>query len=158
MDPYTPPTSDSEPEPGGNRPEVPEPNRSAISTLFGFRGRITRATFWLCLGPVLIQLGLGWFVFIDFLNPQDLRQHDTYYVIPSLPLLALAITALVIPLWIIIALQVKRWHDHSKSAWWLLIWLTPLGFVWVPIELGFVRGSPFPNKYGPDPLRIRKVQ
>jgi uncharacterized membrane protein YhaH (DUF805 family) len=76
------------------------------------------------------------------------------------------------------AVGVKRLHDRDKSGWWVLLFLLapsvlgsiantseqPLvGFVlglasfvisiWALVELGFLRGTVGPNRYGPDPLQ-----
>jgi uncharacterized membrane protein YhaH (DUF805 family) len=69
---------------------------------------------------------------------------------------------------------VKCLHDRDKSGWWLLVfYLLPaiLGMVpesvpgslilmlasfavsiWALVELGFLRGTVGPNRYGADPL------
>lgn len=59
-------------------------------------------------------------------------------------------------LWPTLAVQTKRWHDRGKSGWWNLIGLIPfIGTLWAFIELGFLRGTPGPNRYGSDPVRPR---
>ena len=38
----------------------------------------------------------------------------------------------LLSVWITLAVQVKRWHDLSKSGWWALINLIPVvGAIWV---------------------------
>jgi uncharacterized membrane protein YhaH (DUF805 family) len=52
-----------------------------------------------------------------------------------------------------IAVAVKRWHDRDKSGWWVLIVFVPLiGWIWAIAENGFLRGTPGPNRFGPDPI------
>ena len=76
------------------------------------------------------------------------------------------------------AVGIKRLHDRDKSGWWILLfYLAPsllgsiananehplAGFVlgvgsfvisiWALVELGFLRGTVGPNRYGPDPLQ-----
>ena len=47
---------------------------------------------------------------------------------------------------------IKRWHDRDKSGWWMLIVLIPLvGLIWFLVELGFLPGTPGPNRFGPPP-------
>ena len=83
-----------------------------------------------------------------------------------------------------LAVAIKRLHDRDKSAWWLLLFflvpsilytiayytdLTSTGavevrlilglaclsiIIWFLVELGFLRGTAGPNRYGPDPLQI----
>ena len=51
-----------------------------------------------------------------------------------------------------VAICIKRFHDRDKSGWWLLILFVPLvGFVWILIENGFLRGTEGSNRFGPDP-------
>jgi uncharacterized membrane protein YhaH (DUF805 family) len=76
-----------------------------------------------------------------------------------------------------LALMVKRFHDRDKSGWWALVFYVPtfinggvsysapesgismvIGLVtlvvtiWLIIELGFLKGKPGSNDYGPNPL------
>ena len=52
-----------------------------------------------------------------------------------------------------ICIAIKRWHDRDKSGWWILIVLIPLiGFIWYLVEVGFLQGTPGPNRFGEDPL------
>jgi len=55
-------------------------------------------------------------------------------------------------LWPELAASVKRCHDRDHSGWFLLVSLIPIvGPIWLFVELGFLRGTVGPNKYGPDP-------
>src|SRR5262249_12383731 len=92
--------------------------------------------------------------------------------------LFIIILAFVIVSWIsAFAIGVKRLHDRNKSGWWILLfYVVPLllggggnqaesavagilGLVslaisiWALIELGFLRGTVGPNRFGPDPLQ-----
>jgi Protein of unknown function (DUF805) len=42
-------------------------------------------------------------------------------------------------------------YSHSdKSGWWVLIVLIPIiGAIWLLIELGLLKGTPGPNRFGP---------
>jgi uncharacterized membrane protein YhaH (DUF805 family) len=128
--------------------------------LFSFRGRINRMPYWLVSLAMLIVMAVP-FAFVA-----------TSGVWPSAMLLLL----LLIPwMWIGMALGAKRLHDRNKSAWWLVILYVLPGIlegigefagdaevvlliaswalsIWALVELGFLRGTPGPNDYGPDPL------
>jgi uncharacterized membrane protein YhaH (DUF805 family) len=46
---------------------------------------------------------------------------------------------------------IKRFHDRDKSGWWVLIGLIPvIGSIWLLIELGFLKGTPGPNRFSPE--------
>ncbi len=52
-----------------------------------------------------------------------------------------------------ICVSIKRWHDRDKSGWWVLINLIPvIGWIWSFIEVGCLKGTDGPNKFGADPL------
>jgi len=92
--------------------------------------------------------------------------------------LSLIVAVIVIASWISgLAIGVKRLHDRNKSGWWILLFYvapsvlesaapgsddTPGGimqligvilWVWGLVELGFLRGTTGPNRFGPDPLQ-----
>lgn len=55
-------------------------------------------------------------------------------------------------IWILLAAQVKRWHDRDRSGWCSLVSLIPaVGLVIVFVEAGCLRGTVGPNSYGEDP-------
>jgi uncharacterized membrane protein YhaH (DUF805 family) len=122
-----------------------------MNLLFGFRGRITRAKFWLvAFGIFVVELilfaALGGNVAV-LLNPQE--------ALPAIsPIGGIGILILgVVVTWISLAVAVKRYHDRDMSGWWVLIIFVPvIGGLWYLIECGFLRGSEGHNNYGPDPL------
>lgn len=49
-----------------------------------------------------------------------------------------------------IIVYIKRFHDRDKSGWWVLIGLIPIiGALWLLVELGFLKGTDGPNRFGP---------
>lgn len=55
-------------------------------------------------------------------------------------------------LWPALAISVKRWHDRDKPGWWALIAFVPvIGWIWVSIENGLMRGTHGPNRFGEAP-------
>jgi uncharacterized membrane protein YhaH (DUF805 family) len=118
-----------------------------LQTLFSFRGRAPRTTYW------LITLLTTPVLFTQLATIDD----DAAALLPdglvawaldnSMLLSALSLTAFVS----LVSVQVRRWHDRNKSAWWLLINLIPLvGGLWALIENGLLAGTPGTNRYGPD--------
>jgi uncharacterized membrane protein YhaH (DUF805 family) len=106
-----------------------------LHILGSFEGRVGRKTWWLY--GVLAMFGLGT-LFTSLLRIAGLTATGA----------DLAVNLLL--LWPAVAVSAKRWHDRGKSAWWVLIWLIPvIGWLWVVIENGFLRGTPGPNAYGP---------
>jgi len=138
---------------------------------FSFRGRAGRAAFWL--------VSLTWFVLVQAFDywwsvhglavaaAHDHAMVNAVLVLGSLPALASCV-----------AISVKRLHDRNKRAWWLLLFgvVPPLLQVagslntldsgpsvglmiaslaislWALVELGFMRGTRGPNRFGPDPV------
>jgi uncharacterized membrane protein YhaH (DUF805 family) len=135
---------------------------SLLNVWFGFSGRLNRAKYWLVVVVnlvVLIVLGVAGYV----------ADTSLIWGILVLAVLVLAVSGL--------AIGVKRLHDREKSAWWLLLFylgpsvLSAVGglfgdagailfglaslalSIWTLVELGCLRGTDGPNRYGPDPLR-----
>ncbi len=127
-----------------------------LSTFTSLDGRIPRKGFWL---GFLVLLIISWILqFIAFAafgismmgdpnaTPEQAMQQMSGMMIP------LGIV-LLLTLWPTICLYAKRWHDRDKSGWWSLILLIPIiGGIWMLVELGFLRGTDGPNRFGPDPI------
>lgn len=137
-----------------------------IWLLFGYRGRISRAQFWMApaiyLGGLLASLILSaifsWLLFVIFFG-------------------GFVVSALMV--------AIKRLHDRNKGDWWaILFFIVPFALtgrvngwslgsqlgetadaifhlvasaisIWAFIELGCLRGTRGTNAYGPDPLAVR---
>jgi len=133
--------------------------------LFSFQGRLNRKPYWL----TNIAVGVIILVAIAIVMVGERRFAEAFLTMAILIILYLPL------FWVSLALGAKRLHDRDKSAWWLaLIYLGPgiasgigdqmdsMGFVlhlvafaitvWAFVELGCLRGTVGPNRYGPDPL------
>src|ERR1700688_510431 len=99
----------------------------AADFLFGFKGRLSRAAYWLyylCFSAAAAHLVYVVYVLVR--------------AAPDKPIVLDATTALLafpaivlggIFLYSAFAITVKRLHDRDKSAWWLLtFWLAPALF------------------------------
>jgi uncharacterized membrane protein YhaH (DUF805 family) len=139
--------------------------------LFSFHGRINRKPFWLTTIAIVVIISILVGLLIVFAGAAFLTGD-----ISALGGFALLIVIFYIPLlWISLALGAKRLHDRDKSAWWLLLfYLLPAVIgnagpyaggpeivftvaslaisLWALVELGFLRGTAGPNRYGRDPL------
>ena len=51
-----------------------------------------------------------------------------------------------------IAVGVRRLHDLDRIGWWLLLAFVPLVGTIILIVWFCTRGTPGPNRFGPDPL------
>ncbi|MCU0968728.1 MAG: DUF805 domain-containing protein [Rubrivivax sp.] len=104
----------------------------------GLRGRIPRRTFWIYGIGALFGLA----VLLQALLGIARVGHAEAEALVN-----------VLLLWPAIAVSVKRWHDRDRSGWWVLVVLIPvIGWLWVLIDNGFLRGTAGPNRFGPDPL------
>jgi uncharacterized membrane protein YhaH (DUF805 family) len=161
--------------------------------LFGFKGRVNRAKFWLAgliivcwmmfLAALVILAGLGGkdasfgFDVDDIFRAFD---PDSYKSMTwtGLPALLVKASGTALFVWVYIAVSIKRLHDRDKSGWWMVpffaipglmsqfgdrlpdesYWIVAAGtivfvlYIWGFIELAFLRGTRYPNRYGPDPL------
>jgi uncharacterized membrane protein YhaH (DUF805 family) len=84
---------------------------------------------------------------------------------------------LPIPLWIYLATSIKRLHDRDRSGWWMVLFFllpglisqfsnrvgeydtyglvtvaTSLLYLWGGIEMFVLKGTRWPNRFGPNPL------
>jgi uncharacterized membrane protein YhaH (DUF805 family) len=111
-------------------------------------GRIGRGQWWLgVLGLVVAQ----WVVF-GILGLAGLFSFDPEAGMSG-SMIATQIVIILLFIWPMICVYGKRYHDRDKSAWWILIVLIPfIGWLWQLIELGLLRGTEGPNRFGPDPL------
>ena len=110
--------------------------------LFRFSGRIGRLHW--NLGQLLIFL----LYLLPMLSMVEIRDGTVHYRMPGYHLLIL----LALGTWINVAISVQRLHDRDKSGFWLIpMLLIPGGSIWMIIELGFLRGTPGPNRFGPPP-------
>jgi uncharacterized membrane protein YhaH (DUF805 family) len=134
-----------------------------IDLLFGFKGRINRAKYWL----VVLIWCLVW------------AAVAVTMIMSGASMIAAAVALIVLIPTVIsgLAIGLKRLHDRNKSGWSLLLFylvplvvvtwanlidagmfqsvLSLLGFlflIWAFVELGCRRGSIGGNPYGPDPV------
>ena len=135
--------------------------------LFTFEGRINRAKYWL---TALIWFA-AWAIWGAILFASDF----------SLAAIALGVVVIIASIISGIAVGIKRLHDREKSGWWLLLFYFAPGIldqigrqagdagilfmlastaitIWMIVELGCLRGTIGPNRYGPDPLAVTAAQ
>lgn len=113
---------------------------SKDKVLFSYQGRIKRRTFWLAS---LAMVGI-FFLIVSVLA--------LFQVIGLLPAPLIVVCMLVLYAFCFVsqyAIAAKRWHDRNRSGWWSLISLIPLVNFWMLIELGFLKGTDEPNRFGP---------
>lgn len=138
-----------------------------LKPLFTFEGRAARVTYW--RRQVLISLLLA-VVWVAILFAIMAGQPGAFLAVFLLPVLALSVS-----------IALRRLHDRDKGWPWLaLFWLGPFGcFVaaemltgygetaavaalvpllagaglalWATVEIGFLRGTSGPNRFGPEP-------
>lgn len=136
-------------------------------------GRANRKPYWLTALATFGVVMVCAFVMAPFL-PGEGQSVGTAAIIaiciPVLPVLYM--------IWVCIAVSIRRLHDRDKSGWWAVLYLAvpvildaiagdnfdtmgPLILLKVAsglislfalIDLGFLKGTTGPNRYGPDPL------
>ena len=136
--------------------------------LFSFRGRLNRKPYWMTVIVTMAIILLLLLLALIMIREQRFECAAFTVII---------LLILYIPLiWIGLAIGAKRLHDRDKSAWWLLVFYALPGIlssagnqmddvaflvlhvvsfaitVWAFVELGCLRGTRGPNRFGPDPL------
>ena len=134
-----------------------------IQGTFSFRGRTNRQPYW------LTSLALYGFLFVAALTV-------------GIPVIGWGIflVAMIVAMTGGLATATRRIHDRGRSGWWLILMYLPvillsvLGAVarlsepdagaffsllslpfsiWIFVDLGCLRGTVGPNRFGPDPLQ-----
>ncbi len=108
--------------------------------LFSFNGRINRMWYW-----------LSWigFVPLAFMAMAIATNEEILELYRGVMVLVMV--------WPMLAVQVKRWHDLDMSGWWLWVTLTPT--VGAPIALvmnGFLPGTQGENHFGPATRQLQR--
>jgi uncharacterized membrane protein YhaH (DUF805 family) len=118
---------------------------SGFRNYFNFSGRAIRSEYWYwTLFATIVSVVIN--VLDLVLNPGD--QMGLSSAINGLVSIALFIPGL--------AVSVRRLHDIDRTGWWLLLGLTIIG-IFVLIYWACLRGTPGPNRFGPDlmPATVR---
>ena len=113
-----------------------------------FAGRATRTEFCMFTAPLLVLyaaisiLATGKLV--------DLTDPSTGFLGDAAARLAILLlgSASVVPY---LALQVRRFHDQNRSGWLVLVNLIPMVGSAAALAMMCLRGTPGPNRFGPDP-------
>ena len=116
---------------------------SVDKILFSLNGRINRQTFWVVMIPYIV-IALLYKGAIDELSDFDDRTGS----VPIWGWLVLLLVSISLT-WIYFAAVIKRLHDRDKSAKWLILSVIPIiGWIWFIVELGCLRGTEGPNRFG----------
>jgi uncharacterized membrane protein YhaH (DUF805 family) len=115
---------------------------TAVKTCFAnymtFRGRAPRSEYW-------------YFVLFMFIGGVTTAVLDAILFSGNVisPLNSIFSLVTIIPS---LAVASRRLHDLDKSGWWQLLWIVPI-IGWIIMIIWLVkRGTPGPNRFGPDPL------
>lgn len=111
---------------------------------FSFEGRINRSAWWMKYFLPILGISIA-------LNILDMILGTTFTVDAATGA-SQGILSLIfglVSIWIGFAAGAKRLHDLDKSGWWQLLWLVPvIGWIWLLVLLGFLRGTMGPNRFG----------
>jgi uncharacterized membrane protein YhaH (DUF805 family) len=136
--------------------------------LDAFHGRIGRQTFWIALGAVLVANAVACYVAQQLGGDQLNAVVDLVFTYPEFAIAVKRGNDRAMPLWPIalffagsvlldfLAVVGLTGTDEEPSTLSLAITVpfTLLG-LGLLVELGFRKGTPGPNRYGPDPLAAR---
>ena len=115
---------------------------TAVSSCFAnyvnFSGRAPRSEYWFFVLFVVIAAAIA--VALD---------SALFPTVLFSPLYSIVSVVTILP-WI--AVTARRLHDIDRSGWWQLISFVPLIGAIVLLVWLVKRGTPGPNRFGPDPL------
>ena len=112
---------------------------SGFANYVNFTGRAFRAEYWLWFLFTVIGALATWILDAAIFSPTPAGVsplNSVFDLIVFLPSLAVA---------------ARRLHDIDRTAWWLLLALTVIGSIVLIVWFCF-KGTPGPNRFGPDPL------
>jgi uncharacterized membrane protein YhaH (DUF805 family) len=115
--------------------------KRGLSNYVNFSGRSPRWEFWYWVLFVIIASIVA-SVIDTVLLGVDVAEGD-FSPVQTITGLALFIPG--------IAIGVRRLHDIDRTGWWYLLALTLIGLILLLIW-ACIRGTPGPNRFGPDPL------
>ena len=119
---------------------------SGFRNYVNFSGRAIRSEFWYWTLFVFVLVGvLG--IIDQRLNPGV--SMGAFSILNALVSLALFLPGL--------AVSIRRLHDIDRTGWWLLLGFTVIG-AFVLIYWACQRGTPGPNRFGPDPMRALELR
>lgn len=134
-------------------------NTDIVTLLFSYEGQINRAKYWIAaLVYFIVMLVAGAILFI--------LPGMTGFILIGVLYVAMAVSGVMV--------GIKRLHDCDMSGWWLLVFYLVPGLlsgagttiggelvlslislaisIWAIVQLGFLRGTGGPNRFGPDPI------
>jgi uncharacterized membrane protein YhaH (DUF805 family) len=150
-----------------------------VGLLFSYQGRINRGKYWLAVAIYVavscVVTAIGFIMLGNsILALADDAADDGIIVGLASKGIGFFLIVLVIYIPLIVSavfVGIKRLHDRDKTGWWLLVFylvpallnelagvsslFTLVSFaisIWGFVELGCLRGTQGPNKYGSDPL------
>ena len=114
---------------------------------FSFKGRSTRAEWW--LNHFIVGFGILFSMYIDveilnyaFIEYKGALVGGFVFLLFGIPLFCSNVSVVV-----------RRWHDLNRSWLWILVHFIPIvGNLYGIYCCGFKRGTVGPNRYGDDPL------
>jgi uncharacterized membrane protein YhaH (DUF805 family) len=115
--------------------------KSGFSNYVNFNGRASRSAFWYW---VLFAVLVG--IVADVL---DISMAPDDWTSSSFLFGRLWGFATLLPN---LAVGARRLHDTDRSGFWLFIWFLPLIGIILLIVWWCFKGTPGPNRFGPDPL------
>jgi uncharacterized membrane protein YhaH (DUF805 family) len=133
--------------------------------LNNFDGRISRKTFWIAMAAVTVAEIFGHLLAEQIQGDRLSAIVDLAFTYPEFAIAVKRGHDRTVPLWLLIAffgagaildlltvLEMTGTEDEpSMLSLLIALPFTVLGIALL-VELGFRRGTPGPNKYGPDPL------
>ena len=145
-----------------------------VRLLFGFRGRISRAMWWVAMLVAIVFMFLVGFP-LAFLVLPRIENADIVVFLYWSTLFLGTLTHF--------AINIKRLHDRNRSGWWQILYFIVLslfpyscsregalyiqenpaiplllfvGFIYPVVQIFFLPGNKEKNRYGPPPQSLKE--
>ena len=114
--------------------------KELLNELMNYSGRFNRARYW----SYNIGINLIHRIFSEIAD----------YTLPDIANLITQILLLIVGMYFLVCMLIKRSHDLDKSGKFVWLYFIPLVNLYPAILFGFIKGTDGPNQYGSDPTLI----
>jgi len=125
-------------------------NISPKGFLFRCKGRVSRSLYW---SVTIIGTWASLYLMDTILDILNISGYGYYGLtgMPAIVSVGILLIGILMSLWVLFAINVRRWHDCNQSGWLFLLNFIPImGTIISFLFLGIKRGTIGDNNFGED--------